>query len=90
MGFVKAMLRGLLSIVNFSSPLNPKVQINKTDKGTYLHSMLYHSTSTSYNFDAYFSFKPEMDLKWCMIGFIVDTHKGDKYAIKLIYWWNQS
>lgn len=57
------------------------MQINKTDKGTCLHSMLYHSTSTSYNSDAFF-FKPEMDLKWCMIGFIVDNHKGDKYAIK--------
>lgn len=46
-GFVKAIIRDHLSIVNFSSPLNQILQINKTDKGTYLYSMPCHSTSTS-------------------------------------------
>lgn len=54
MGFVKPMIRGLLNNANFSSPLNPKLQINKTDKGTCVRSMLYHDTSTSYNSDAFF------------------------------------
>lgn len=75
MGFVKQIIRGLLSIINFSSPLNPKCKLIKLIEVCYITALVLPTI------DAFF-FKPEMDLKWCMIGFIVDNHKGDKYAIK--------